>query len=55
MTPLNAIKHNPNLYFTAIKDNVQYTTLEELKKEEQLSIDEFKSLNSQNGLNCVRA
>ena len=33
-----------------------YTTLKELKnKEEQLSIDEHSSLNSQNGLNCVRA
>ena len=31
------------------------TTLKELKKEEQLIIDEYQSLNSQHGLNCVRA
>ena len=52
---LNAIKQNPNLYFTTIKDNVQYTTLKELKEEEQKNIDEYDSLNSQNGLNCVSA
>ena len=40
---------------TTRKDNVQCTTLKELKNEEQLSIDEYNSLNSQNGLNCVRA
>ena len=34
---------------------MQYTTLKDLKKEEQLSIGEHKSPNSQNGLNCVRA
>ena len=28
----NAIKQNPNLYFTTIKDNFKYTTLKELKK-----------------------
>ena len=32
---LNAIKQNPNLSFTAIKENVQYTTLKEFKEEEQ--------------------
>ena len=32
--------------------NIQH--LKELKKE-QVSIDEYKSLNSQYGLNCVRA
>ena len=52
---LNAIKQNANIYFTTIKDNVHYTTLKELKKEEQLSMDEHNSLNSQNSLNCVRA
>ena len=52
---LNAIKQNPNLSFTTIKDNAKYTTLNELKKQEQLSIDEYNSLNSQYGLNCVRA
>ena len=51
----NAIKQNPNLYFTTIKDNFKYTTLKEFKKEEQLNIDEYSSPNSQNGLNCVRA
>ena len=30
---LNAIKQNPNLHFTTIKDNVQYTTLKEFKKK----------------------
>ena len=30
---LNAIKQNPNLYFTTIKDSVQYTTLKELKNK----------------------
>ena len=44
----NVIKQNPNLVFIAIKDNVQYTTLKGM-------IDEYKSLNSQSGLNCVRA
>ena len=29
---LNAIKQNPNLSFTTIKDNVKYTTLKELKR-----------------------
>ena len=53
---LNAIKQNPNLSFTIIKYNVKYKTLRELeKKQEQLSIDEYKTLNSQYGLNCVRA
>ena len=37
------------------KDNVKYATLKELEKEEQLNIDPYKSQNSQNGLNCVRA
>ena len=33
-----------------------YTTLKDLKtKEEQVNIDEYNSLSSQNGLNCVRA
>ena len=52
---MNAIKQSPNLSFTTIKDNVNYTALKELKKEEQLNIDEYNSLESQNGLNCVRA
>ena len=55
---LKAIKQHPNLPFTTIKDNVKSTTLKEFKnkkKQEQLSMDEHKSLNSQNGLNCVRA
>jgi hypothetical protein len=50
-----AVRRNPNLYFTTIKDNVAYTTLKELKKEEQLSIDEYNSIKSPFGLNCVRA
>ena len=49
-----AIK-NPNLSFTTIKDNVKCTTLKELEREEQMSIDEHNSLNSYSGLNCVRA
>ena len=52
---MKAIKQNPNLSFTTIKDNVKYTTLKELRTEERLNIDEYSSLNSQNGLNCVRA
>lgn len=28
-----AVRRNPNLYFTTIKDNVAYTTLHELKKQ----------------------
>ena len=52
---LKAIKQNPNLTCTTIKDNVEYTTLNELKKEEQMSIDEYNSPNSHSGLNCVRA
>ena len=53
---MNAIRQNPNLSFTTIKDNVKYTTLKDLKKkEEQLRIDEYISLHSQCGLNCVRA
>ena len=31
---LNAIKQNPNLSFTTIKDNVKYTTLKDLKRRE---------------------
>ena len=52
---LQAVKQNPNLYFSTIKDNVPYTTLKDLKKEEQLSIDEYNSIKSPYGLNCVRA
>ena len=52
---MKTIKQNPNLTFTTIKDNVEYITLKELKKEEQLNIDEYNSLNSHYGLNCVRA
>ena len=53
---LNAIKQNPNLSFTTIKDNVKYTTLKELKKkQEQLSLDEYNLLHRQYGLNIVRA
>ena len=51
---LNAIKQNPNLTFSTIKD-VEYMILKELKKEEQFSIDEYNSLNSYYGSNCVRA
>jgi len=50
-----AIRLNPNLYFTIIKDNVPYTTLKELKMEEQSSIDEYNSINGPCGLNCIRA
>jgi len=50
-----AVRNNPNLYFTIIKDNVAYTTLKQLKMEEQLSIDEYNSINSPFGLNCIRA
>ena len=51
---LNAIKQSPNLSFNK-KDNVKYTILKDLKKEEQLNIDEYKSRNSQNGQSCVGA
>ena len=34
---------------------MQDTTLKELKKEEQSSVDEYNSRNSQTGLNCVRS
>ena len=50
-----AIRLNPNLYFTIIKDNVPYTTLKELKMEEQSSIDEYNSIKGPFGLNCIRA
>ena len=49
---MKAIDQNPNLSFDTIKDNVKYTTLKELKREEQMSIDEHNSLNSYYGLNC---
>ena len=52
---MKAIKHIPNLFFTTIKYNVEYTALKELKKEEQVSIDEYNPRNSHHGLNCVRA
>ena len=34
-------KQNPNLSFTTIKDNVQYTTLKDLTEEEQKSWMQF--------------
>ena len=52
---LNAMKHNPNLHFTTMKDNVPYTTLKELKIEEQSSIDQCKSTKSPYGLTCYIA
>ena len=48
---LTAIKQNPNLFFITIRYNVQYTTLTELKKEEQVSMDEHNSLHRQSVLN----
>ena len=53
---LEAIKQNPKLSFTTTKGNVKYTTLKDLRqKAGQVSIDEYSSLHSQYGLNCVRA
>ena len=51
----NAVKQSPDSWFITVKDNVKYTTLKELEKVEKLNINEYSSLNSQNGLNCVGA
>ena len=55
MSFLKAVKQNPNLKFITIKDNVSYTTVKELKQTEQIYIDEYNSINSEFGLNCIRA
>ena len=52
---LKAVKQNPNLKFETIKNKVPYTSLKELKIHEQLSIEENNSIDSPNGLNCIRA
>ena len=49
-------KPKPICHYNKVKDNVKYTTLKDsVVKKKQSNIDEYKSLNSQNGLNCVRA
>ena len=48
-------KTKPKFIFYYNKRYVRYTTLKGLKEEEQQNIDEYRSLKSQSGLNCVRA